>query len=146
MKKIIFIFLFLILFVFFIGCSKEQEETVTITINNIEIEAEIADEPVELNTGLMLRDHLPAFNGMWFIFPQQDTLKFWMKNTLIPLDIIYVDNGYKIVDIKHNVPPCDTSPCPTYPSILPAQYVLEVNAGFTEQYNIREGDTIIVSS
>ena len=63
-----------------------------------------------------------------------------MKNTLIPLDMIFVDSNSKIVDIIENVPPCERDECPTYPSKEPAQYVLEVNAGFIQDKGVKIGD------
>jgi uncharacterized membrane protein (UPF0127 family) len=65
-----------------------------------------------------------------------------MKNTLIPLDMIFIDSSFKIIDIKENVPPCKQEECPSYPSREPAQYVLEVNAGFVQEKGIKLGDRL----
>ncbi len=65
-----------------------------------------------------------------------------MKNTLIPLDMIFVDSSSKIIDIKENVPPCEQEECPSYPSREPAQYVLEVNAGFVQEKGVKIGDRL----
>jgi uncharacterized membrane protein (UPF0127 family) len=65
-----------------------------------------------------------------------------MKNTLIPLDMIFVDSSSKIIDIKENVPPCKQEECPSYPSREPAQYVLEVNAGFVQEKGVKIGDRL----
>jgi uncharacterized membrane protein (UPF0127 family) len=66
-----------------------------------------------------------------------------MKNTLIPLDMIFVNGSSKIIEIKENVPPCVQDECPTYPSKEPAQYVLEVNAGFVQEKGIKVGDRLV---
>ena len=103
---------------------------------------EIADEPHELNQGLMFRENLELDRGMFFVFDDERTLSFWMKNTLIPLDMLFVDADFRIVDIKENVPPCKEDPCPSYPSEQPAKYVLEVNSGFVLENNIKIDDIV----
>ena len=103
---------------------------------------EIADEPNERNQGLMFRENLEWDRGMFFIFDDERILSFWMKNTLIPLDMLFIDADFRIVDIKENVPPCKDDPCPSYSSEHPAKYVLEVNSGFVLENNIKIDDTI----
>jgi YVTN family beta-propeller protein len=104
---------------------------------------EVPDDLEEFARGLMFRKHLPWNAGMLFAFDDEEPRGFWMKNTLIPLDMIYVDSSSKIIDIKENVPPCkQEEECPTYPSKEPAQYVLEVNAGFVEEKGVKIGDRL----
>ena len=103
---------------------------------------EIADEPNERNQGLMFRENLEWDRGMFFVFDDERILSFWMKNTLIPLDMLFIDADFRIVDIKENVPPCKDDPCPSYSSEHPAKYVLEVNSGFVLENNIKIDDTI----
>src|ERR687896_1806206 len=103
---------------------------------------EVPDDREEFARGLMFRSHLPWNAGMLFAFYEEEPRRFWMKNTLIPLDMIFVDSSSKIIDIKENVPPCKQEECPTYPSREPAQYVLEVNAGFVQEKGIRIGDEL----
>jgi YVTN family beta-propeller protein len=103
---------------------------------------EVPDDQEEFARGLMFRSHLPWNAGMLFAFYEEEPRRFWMKNTLIPLDMIFVDSSSKIIDIKENVPPCKQEECPTYPSREPAQYVLEVNAGFVQEKGIRIGDEL----
>jgi uncharacterized membrane protein (UPF0127 family) len=79
---------------------------------------------------------------MLFAFSDEEPRTFWMKNTLIPLDMMFVDSSSRIVDIKENVPPCEQDECPTYPSQEPAQYVLEVNAGFVQDKGVKIGDQL----
>lgn len=103
---------------------------------------EIAKTPEQHQKGLMFREHLNENAGMLFIYNTENYLTFWMKNTYIPLDIIWISKDYEIVDIAQNVPPCTTIKCPIYMSKLPAKYVLEINANLTEKYNIKIGDTV----
>src|ERR687892_523034 len=112
--------------------------------NNLSVIArvfvEVPDDREEFARGLMFRSHLPWNAGMLFAFYEEEPRRFWMKNTLIPLDMIFIDSSSKIIDIKENVPPCKQEECPTYPSREPAQYVLEVNAGFVQEMGIKIGD------
>jgi YVTN family beta-propeller protein len=101
---------------------------------------EVPDDQEEFMRGLMFRQHLPWNAGMLFAFNDEYPRTFWMKNTLIPLDMIFVDSDSKIVDIIENVPPCKLDECPTYPSKEPAQHVLEVNAGFVQDKGVKIGD------
>ena len=104
---------------------------------------EVPDDREEFARGLMFRKHLPWNAGMLFAFDDEGTRRFWMKNTLIPLDMVFFDSSSKIIDIKENVPCCKQEECPTYPSKEPAQYVLEVNAGFVQEKGIKIGDGLV---
>ncbi|HKG71005.1 MAG TPA: DUF192 domain-containing protein [Nitrososphaeraceae archaeon] len=104
---------------------------------------EVPDDQEEYTRGLMFRQHLPWNAGMLFAFNNEDPRTFWMKNTLIPLDMIFVDSDSKIVDIMENVPPCKQDECPTYPSKEPAQHVLEVSAGFVQDKGVKIGDRLV---
>jgi YVTN family beta-propeller protein len=103
---------------------------------------EVPDDREEFARGLMFRKHLPWNAGMLFAYSDEETRSFWMKNTLIPLDMMFVDSSSRIVDIKENVPPCEQDECPSYPSKEPAQYVLEVNAGFVQDKGVKIGDQL----
>jgi YVTN family beta-propeller protein len=103
---------------------------------------EVPDDQEEFMRGLMFRQHLPWNAGMLFAFNNDEPRTFWMKNTLIPLDMMFVDSSSRIVDIKESVPPCEQEECPTYPSQEPAQYVLEVNAGFVRDKGVKIGDQL----
>lgn len=110
------------------------------------IYVEIANDPSEIQKGLMFKKKLEWNNGMLFVFDDEQYRSFWMKNTNIPLDILFIDKDFNIVDIKENVEPCLTSTdtCPSYPSKAPAKYVLEVNSDFVNQNNIEIGDKLII--
>lgn len=104
-----------------------------------QIDIEIADNDTERSKGLMYRSSMPDSVGMLFIFEVSEPQSFWMKNTLVPLDIIYVDENKQIVTIQANTKPLSEEPIPSYRS---AQYVVEVVAGFCQRYGIKEGDSI----
>jgi YVTN family beta-propeller protein len=104
---------------------------------------EVLDDRQEFARGLMFRSHLPWNAGMLFAYYDEEPRSFWMKNTLIPLDMIFVDSSSRIIEIKENVPPCEQEECPSYPSREPAQYVLEVNAGFVQENGVRVGDRLV---
>lgn len=103
------------------------------------IDIEFADTNDKRTLGLMFREEMKKYEGMLFIFPFEEPQSFWMANTKIPLDIIYVNSKREIVKIQKNTTPFSRQ---SYPSFEPAIFVVEVNAGFTEEHNIKEGDKI----
>jgi len=105
----------------------------------IKIDIEIADDEEERMKGLMDRHNLPENAGMLFIFPNDEPRSFWMKDTFISLDIIYINSNKEIVSIQKYTQPKSTY---SIPSEKPAMYVLEVNAGFTDKFGINPGDKI----
>ncbi|MDR1074790.1 MAG: DUF192 domain-containing protein [Xanthomonadaceae bacterium] len=103
-------------------------------------QVEIADNNDSRARGLMFRDQLPLDHGMLFIHEVEAPQAYWMKNTRIPLDILYFDNHRKLVSQQRDVPPCSAgNACPSYPSIRAARYVLELNAGQAQQLNLENG-------
>ena len=103
---------------------------------------EISDNDIERSVGLMYRTSLSENNGMLFIFESQGIYSFWMKNTKIPLDIIWINKDLEVVDIKKNVQPCASERCESYSSTFDSLYVLEINSGLTEKYDINIGDKV----
>jgi uncharacterized membrane protein (UPF0127 family) len=103
---------------------------------------EVADTADKRSLGLMFRDSMPDDHGMLFIFPGETRRSFWMKNTRIPLDIIYFDSNLVLVSVSENTPPCRTLKCPAYPSDGPAKYVLELNAGKAAELGVKSGDVL----
>jgi uncharacterized membrane protein (UPF0127 family) len=101
------------------------------------IKVEIANTPGERELGLMYRKHLDENAGMIFLFAHPDHLSFWMKNTEIPLDMIFADQSTKIVGIVENAEPYSETPVGVDGDSL---YVLEVNGGFARRHDIRAGD------
>jgi hypothetical protein len=101
---------------------------------------ELAKDDAERARGLMFRDAMPTDRGMLFIHDTQEPQAYWMKNTKIPLDILYFDNDLKLVSQQRDVPPCSLGDgCPPYPSNAPARYVLELNAGQAETLKLQDG-------
>lgn len=106
------------------------------------LDVRFADEPEERRYGLMGLTDLPADDGMAFDFGgQPHTGAFWMKNTLIPLSIAFVDERQRIVTIIE-MEPCETESCPTYTSDEPYVWAIEANAGWFERHGVEVGDTI----
>lgn len=101
--------------------------TITITNKTQTWHVEVAKTQEERSQGLMFRDSLEPGTGMLFVFPEEDFHAFWMKNTRIPLDIIWLDNTFTVIDIQTLIP-CKETVCPTVRPQKPAQYVLEVPA------------------
>ena len=108
----------------------------------VEVRVEVADDLAEQAKGLMDRTALGENRGMLFVFPEERELSFWMKNTLIPLSIAFIDSEERIVDIQ-DMKPLDDEP-PNYVSAEPAQYALEVNQGFFEKRGVKVGDRVEV--
>jgi uncharacterized membrane protein (UPF0127 family) len=109
--------------------------------NNVitQISIEVADDDAERAQGLMYRDAMAENEGMLFLMETEEPQAFWMENTIISLDILYADAGKRVVSIQKNCKPYSTD---HIPSIKPALYVVEVNAGYTSKYNIKVGDVI----
>lgn len=103
------------------------------------LDIEIADSEYETQTGLMHRTSMNENQGMLFIFPDIAVHSFYMKNTQIPLDIIFVDQNLKVVHIQENTVPFSET---GISSNVPVQYVLEINAGLVEKWGVEIGDRI----
>ncbi len=105
---------------------------------------EVAADDEARARGLMFRDSLAANRGMFFVFRREEPRAFWMMNTRIPLDIIYLDSNLRVVSIVENARPCRRTPCPSYPSRAPARFVLELNAGQVAALDLVIGDQLSV--
>lgn len=107
------------------------------------ISVEVADTPTSRAQGLMYRESLAPESGMFFVFPEEGIRNFWMKNTLMPLDILFLSSSQEIVGIAQNAEPCrDGEVCPHISSEQNAQYVLELSGGFVEENGISLGDRV----
>lgn len=102
---------------------------------------DIAETPDAQATGLMNVSELPRSQGMIFLFERPTNGSFYMKNTLIPLDIAFWDESMKIIDIKQ-MQPCEADPCPTYAASGRYVGALEVNLGVLQANNVAAGDTV----
>jgi uncharacterized protein len=126
------------------GCASADESWVELAGQRYTVE--IADDDAERARGLMFRDALADGHGMLFIHERQDPQAYWMKNTRIALDILYFDDGLKLVSQQRDVPPCSAgNACPSYPSDEPARYVLELNAGEAAKLNVVDGAVLQLS-
>jgi uncharacterized membrane protein (UPF0127 family) len=140
-KKYCLVFLAL----FFIACGR-GEKTVPVEVKSAQsgevlgiFQAEIADETNERAMGLMFREELGKNEGMLFIWPENTTGSFWMKNTLISLDIIFIDGEHKIINIVREAVPQTTTPRKPEG---PYRFVLEIPGGRTAQLGIQAGDRV----
>lgn len=118
------------------------DEKISVTIRDTAVTASVADSPEERSRGLSGVESLKEQEGMLFIFDRTGYYGFWMKDMLIPLDIIWIDEDSRVVHIEEDVRP-ETYPT-IYNSVAPARFVLEVNAFFARTFNIQEGDTVTI--
>ena len=115
------------------------------TPSGVTIKAEVADTPLKRSVGLMYRDHLKKGHGMLFFFGQPQAWNFWMKNTKMALDLIWIDEKKRVTHIERNVPICTKSDdsCPQYrPNTDDALYVLEIAGGTVDGYKIEKGSKL----
>ncbi|MGY1426627.1 DUF192 domain-containing protein [Lysobacter sp. A289] len=123
---------------FLSGCASGNG--LWIELGDARYAVEIADDDEERARGLMFRDHMADDRGMLFIHERQAPQAYWMKNTRIPLDILYFDDDRRLVSQQRDVPPCSAgNACPPYPSDAPARYVLELNAGQAARLGLQNG-------
>ena len=138
MKKFLIIILILLLifslFIFLNLKTSQEKNTLTLEINNHTFILEKAITQEQKQQGLMFRRFMPENRGMIFIFNEEEERSFWMKNTLIPLDIIFIDENYKITSIQ-TAQPCINDPCQTYQAS--ARYVIELNAGVAKKIGLK---------
>ena len=126
------------------ACSSPRDSTVRLTApdgHTISVVTEVADDDAERERGLMGRTSLQDGHGMVFLFDAEQQLYFWMKDTLIPLDVLYFDADGRYVSAA-TMPPCQTDPCSNYASARPAKTALEVPAGFVAKNGVGAGWSI----
>ncbi|MEO1486425.1 MAG: DUF192 domain-containing protein [Bacteroidota bacterium] len=156
-RNILFSRAVLVCFLLVISCKTDSEKSIKtetiafakegqLTISEAEnetilaqLDIEFAESEYEIQTGLMYRNTMKKNQGMLFVFPNNDVRSFYMKNTNIPLDIIYINSEFKIVSFQKNAKPLDET---SLNSRLPAKYVLEINAGLSDTWGLSEGDIV----
>lgn len=127
--------------VFLLSCTMPKLIIQT-SHDDVVVSVEVAETQLSHQKGLMFRTDLKDSEGMFFVFEDEKLRSFWMKNTVIPLDIIFISANKKIIDILENFQPCIAEPCEAYTSASPAKYVLETNAGFVRKNKISLNDSI----
>lgn len=123
--------------------------TFSTTQGPVHVNAEVAETPLEKQRGLMFRAFLPEDAGMLFVFEDDRRLTFWMMNTSIPLDGIFISSELRVVFVAENLTPCPPPDClnpERFSSPTPAKYVLEVNAGFSRSHGIVAGTDVSIES
>ncbi len=156
-SKILFAIAFIAIGLSLVSCKEESKKIVTtapITFTKegsldiyrdqtdsllIQLDIEIAETEYETQTGLMYRNSMEDGQGMLFIFPEIAYHSFYMKNTKFPLDIIYIDEQFKVASIIKNAQPLNES---SLPSKVPVKYVLEVKAGLSDIWELNVGDSV----
>jgi len=126
------------------GCRKKPEGPPVVTLENdqgqeVRVRVEVAASAQERQQGLMHRKHLDPDAGMLFIYSFEDNHGFWMKDTYIPLDIIFIGNNRRIMGIAENTRPLSLE---SIKVDTPSKFILEVNAGFAKKHGIREGSRV----
>ncbi len=122
------------------ACQAQPKVTVTTQDGRqIGFVVEIADTPSKRTMGLQYRRELDSGRGMLFVFPVEDIQSFWMKNTPLPLDMIFITREGKIAGIIERTVPFSLD---ARSVTVPSQYVLEINAGLAERHGIKTGDTV----
>ena len=116
--------------------------TIKLTVNNIPLNVQVAKTKSAMSQGLMNVHTLPDDSGMLFCYPDEQPLSFWMKNTVIPLSIAFIDKHKRITQIEDMSPGDETGT----KSNKPAKWALEVNKGWFAKHNIKVGDTVSIPS
>lgn len=138
-----FVVLIITLLFFLLYPVKTAVSNPRLCVKNTCFNVTIAGTPAERERGLMFVTKMKPDAGMFFIFEQNGIYPFWMKNTLLPLDIIWIDENGEISFIKHSAQPCFEYSCPVISPATEARYVLEVNAGAAERLQLQTGDAVI---
>jgi uncharacterized membrane protein (UPF0127 family) len=120
-------------------------KTPSVALHGKTFSTELALDDASREHGLMDRTKLAADHSMLFVFPNSEMRYFWMKNTLIPLDILYFDKDRKLIAIAAEAQPCKADPCKVYSSYGSAQYVLELAGGVAKQAHIQVGDELTIN-
>ncbi|MEM4367133.1 MAG: DUF192 domain-containing protein [Candidatus Anstonellales archaeon] len=139
MKKALLLVLLLLLS----GCTQPKKPKIIKDGKELPIALEVADTPEERVRGLMGRTELPEGKGMLFVFDSEAVQSFWMKNTVVDLEVIFIAKNGTVVAIRH-MEPCISDPCPSYSSEKPALYAVETKPGFSASNNIEPGTVLDV--
>jgi uncharacterized membrane protein (UPF0127 family) len=126
-----------------VGCSMiPSQNTKKVCFKGECVSVEVVSSQGDMARGLQHRTHLDEDKGMLFLFNSDQRHRFWMKDTKISLDIVWINSYREVVNMALFVPPCKTDPCPTYQPNEAAKYVLEINAGKVEKMGFKPGDRL----
>lgn len=139
---VIFILIFLISGVFLVFIKQPEKKWGKVCFKEHCFDVQLAQNNVERTKGLMFQKSLEQNKGMLFLFDKEVKHSFWMKNTFISLDIIWINQNNKIVFISENNQPCKWYDCPSIKPIADARYVLEVNSGIVKKIELKIGDEL----
>jgi uncharacterized membrane protein (UPF0127 family) len=150
MKKvwIIFLVFFIIILLLFLAWQNfyQNKEIIynnsSVCIGGSCFEIQLAENSLQQSRGLMFRETLSENKGMFFVFKKEANYPFWMKNTHIPLDIIWINANKEVVFISEFTEPCKTFFCPQINPQVNAKYVLEINAGLSQKFDFKVGDFV----
>ena len=128
-----------------IGCATTHTPVPPAAVfpSGAEFRLELADDAEKRRIGYMFREHVTPDEGMLFVFDASDRYPFWMKNCRVNLDIIWLDETHRVVEIAHDLAPCPAEgSCPNVFPMRPASYVLEVAGGSARREGLQMGDAI----
>jgi len=133
---------FYILGLFFLSLGSTafalEFDRVSLIINGVDYSIEVAKTSMQRSQGLMFRTNLGIREGMLFVYPRAGNHRIWMKNTLIPLSVIWLDANQTVIGVK-TLTPCSRDPCPSYGVLDPAKYIIELSS---EAHDIKNGDRL----
>ncbi len=132
-------FLLILVTVFNAGCQKKSSAS-QVCFQSQCFDVEVVSSGPAKQRGLQFRESLAPNAGMLFLFGEEKKHAFWMKDTLIPLDMIWMNYNHEIVYALSNVQPCKNDPCPVYTPDNDALYVLEINAGLIDKIGLHNGE------
>ncbi|MBI3631365.1 MAG: DUF192 domain-containing protein [Candidatus Staskawiczbacteria bacterium] len=136
------IFIFLILVSFLFLTKQPPKKWGRACFQEYCFDVKLAQNGIEKTKGLMFQKYLEQNKGMLFFFDKESIYPFWMKNTYIPLDIIWMNKNYKVVFISENNQPCKWHNCPLIEPPTDAKYVLEVNSGIVQKIRLKLADEL----
>lgn len=143
MRPLAFIFALPLLL---LGCAHRLPALPWVELAGQRFLVTVADTPERQAQGLSGIPMLPDNHGMLFVMPSEAIQPVWMKDTLIPLDVLFFDGDKRLVSMLQGLPPCAADPCPIYYSGQPARFVLELNAGQAAALNLSPGATLATDS
>jgi uncharacterized membrane protein (UPF0127 family) len=140
----------LLALLFCIGCAPKPDDVDDLNTQLItlpaggQIRAQVVMTQGEMESGMKFRDALPQGRGMLFVYRNPAPYVYWMSNMKVPLDIVFMDSGHRIVEISANAPPCAKKPadCPVYGGHTNEQFVLELGAGEAQRLGLQQGQTL----